>query len=64
VEDSLATAVRHGVIERLGEIETEDDVASLYGFRSAHGRLALLGSLSAERRGEIDRRRLTLVAGG
>jgi len=61
VEDHLAYAIRHGLVESIGEAEVDDDVATLYRFRSAHLCSSLHRALPAERRAELERRRAELA---
>jgi predicted ATPase len=61
VEDQLAFAIRHGLVESHGEVRVDDDIATLYRFRSAHLRSALFQALSADRRQELSQRRAALA---
>jgi hypothetical protein len=56
VEDHLAFALRHGLVESIGEAEFDGDIATLYRFRSAHLCSSLFRALSAERRSELTSR--------
>jgi predicted ATPase len=56
VEDQLAQALRHAVIQADGETEVDGEIATLYRFRSVHLRSALFHALSAERRAELTSR--------
>ncbi len=58
VEDQLALAVHHGLLQIIGEATLPDgDIATLYRFTTPYLRSALYHTLSAERRAALEQQR-------